>query len=157
MEELGMPGIFHSGILFGFDDGSCFCRPACCESLVNIPGVKFALLHISWPWIDERLAVAGRFRARTRGSDQGMQMFMDITPGTPRIWPAEALRKVLVYLGDGTLIYGSDVFPADNGDGLCVLVQRAQTVFRPIQIPRRPWLHASFRDVCSGTPMSTNE
>jgi len=130
MEELGVPGIFHSGILFGFADGSRFCRPVFYEALINYPSVNFALSHISWPWVDECLAVAGRFRAATHGGDREMQMFIDLTPGTPRIWRAEALRKALVYLGDGMLIYGSDTFPADNAERLRASVQRDQAIFR---------------------------
>ena len=40
-------GIFHSGILFGFGDGSRFCRPVFYEAFLNTPGVEFALSHIS--------------------------------------------------------------------------------------------------------------
>ena len=130
MEELGLPGIFHSGILFGFADGSRFCRPAYYEALINYPQVKFALSHMSWPWVDECLAVAGRFRAETTYSNREMQMSIDITPGTPRIWRADALRRALVYLGDDRLIYGSDVYPADDGEGMLASVQRDQAIFR---------------------------
>jgi predicted TIM-barrel fold metal-dependent hydrolase len=130
MDELGMPGIFHSGILFGFGDSSRFCRPVFYEALINTPGVKFALSHISWPWVDECLAVAGRFRAATRANAREMQMFVDLTPGTPRIWRADALRKALVYLGDGQLIYGSDTYPADDGERLRASVERDQATFR---------------------------
>jgi len=130
MEELGLPGIFHSGILFGFDDGSRFCRPAYYEALLHTPGVKFALSHLSWPWVDECLAVAGRFRAAVEHTGSEMQMFIDITPGTPRIWRADALRRALVYLGDERLIYGSDAGPADNGDRMLASVQRDQVILR---------------------------
>jgi predicted TIM-barrel fold metal-dependent hydrolase len=130
MEELGVPGIFHSGILFGFGDSSRFCRPVFYEALINTPGVRFALSHISWPWVDECLAVAGRFRAATRGNAREMQMFVDLTPGTPRIWRADALRKALVYLGDEGLIYGSDGFPADDGERLLASLRRDQAIFR---------------------------
>jgi predicted TIM-barrel fold metal-dependent hydrolase len=130
MEELGVPGIFHSGILFGFRDGSRFCQPVYYEALINYPKVKFALSHISWPWVDECLAVAGRFRAATRHGSGEMQMSIDLTPGTPRIWRGEALRKALAYVGDSALIYGSDIYPADNGEGLKASVQRDLGYFR---------------------------
>ena len=130
MEELGVPGIFHSGILWGFDDGSRFCRPVLYESLINTPRVRFALSHIGWPWVDECLAVAGRFRAAIEDTEQKMQMFIDLTPGTPRIWRTESIRKALVYLGDTRLIYGSDSYPADNADWLQASVRRDQEIFR---------------------------
>ena len=57
-------------------------------------------------------------------------MYIDLTPGTPRIWRTEALHKALVYLGDERLIYGSDVYPADDGEQLLASLQRDQTIFR---------------------------
>ena len=108
MAELGVPLIAHSGILFGHTDGSRFCRPAYYEALVNFPGVRFALAHIGWPWVDECLAVAGRFRAHSRRAGQPMQMWIDTTPGTPPIWRTEALQKTLAYLGHERILWGSD-------------------------------------------------
>jgi predicted TIM-barrel fold metal-dependent hydrolase len=64
-EKLGVPIIFHSGILFGFKDSSRFCRPVNYEVLLNFPDLKFALAHISWPWVDECIALWGRFRSYT--------------------------------------------------------------------------------------------
>ena len=108
MGELGVPGVFHSGILFGHADGSRFCRPVLYEALINFPKVRFALAHIGWPWVDECLAVAGRFRAHSRRTGQEMQMWIDTTPGTPPMWRAGALQKTLAYLGDERMIWGSD-------------------------------------------------
>jgi predicted TIM-barrel fold metal-dependent hydrolase len=109
VQELSVPMIFHSGILFGFMDSSRFCRPVHFEALLHFPGIKFALAHISWPWTDECIATAGRFRAAVRrGESARQQMYIDLTPGTPPAWRADALRKALDYLGDDSLIYGSD-------------------------------------------------
>jgi len=113
MGELGVPGIFHSGILFGHADGSRFCRPVLYEALINFPKVRFALAHIGWPWVDECLAVAGRFRAHSRRTGQEMQMWIDTTPGTPPIWRSEALQKTLAYLGDEIVLWGSDSSAGD--------------------------------------------
>jgi len=107
IEEARLPILFHSGILFANMDSSRFCRPASYEVMIHFPKVKFALAHISWPWTDECLAVAGRFRAAVRGTE-GMQMFVDITRGTPPFYRADALDKALKYLGPERLIYGSD-------------------------------------------------
>jgi len=109
VQAVGVPMIFHSGILWGFGDSSRFCRPVFYEALLHFPKIKFALAHIGWPWTDECLATAGRFRAAVRdGEAEEWQMFVDITPGTPEIYRAEALRKALAYVGDERLIYGSD-------------------------------------------------
>jgi predicted TIM-barrel fold metal-dependent hydrolase len=109
VQELGVPIIFHAGILFGFMDSSRFCRPVHFEALLHFPGIKFALAHIGWPWTDECIATAGRFRAALRRRETTQhQMYIDITRGTPPAWRADALRKALEYLGDDLLIYGSD-------------------------------------------------
>jgi hypothetical protein len=48
MEQLGMPAILHSAILFSFGDSSRFCRPALYEALISTPRVKFALVARQW-------------------------------------------------------------------------------------------------------------
>jgi len=119
VQEVGVPMLFHSGILFGFMDSSRFCRPVHYEALLHFPGIKFALAHISWPWTDECIATAGRFRAAIRRGESGQQqMYIDITPGTPPAWRADALRKALDYLGDDYIIYGSDSATAMEPESL---------------------------------------
>ncbi|MGC9359512.1 MAG: amidohydrolase family protein [Anaerolineae bacterium] len=113
IEELGVPLLCHSGILFGHMDGSRFCRPAFYEVFIHFPRLRFALAHIGWPWVDECLAVAGRFRARAHETGLPMQMWVDTTPGTPPLWRTEALQKALAYLGADRLLWGSDS-RADN-------------------------------------------
>jgi len=109
VQELRRPMLFHSGILFGNMDSSRFCRPVFYEVMVHFPKIKFALAHISWPWTDECIAVAGRMRAAAGWRDMSrMQMYIDTTRGTPDFYRAEALDKALKYLGPERLIYGSD-------------------------------------------------
>ncbi|MBS7642641.1 amidohydrolase family protein [Candidatus Bathyarchaeota archaeon] len=109
IESLRAPIIFHSGISWGFPDSSRFCRPVYYEFLMFYPKIRFALAHIGWPWVDECLATAGRFLAAVGWDNiDKTQMFIDITPGTPRLWRSEALRKAIVYLGSDLLIFGSD-------------------------------------------------
>ena len=54
----------------------------------------------------------------------------DLTPGTPRIWRAKAVDRALIYLGDQRLIYGSDAYPADDGEELLTSIRRDQALFR---------------------------
>ncbi len=115
VEELRVPILFHSGILFGFADSSRFCRPAHYELLLKFPKIKFALAHISWPWVDECIAVWGRYRAALRHANKDMkemQMFIDATPGTPPLWRKEALRKVFAYGAEDFVMFGSDSTPS---------------------------------------------
>lgn len=132
IEELKVPVIFHSGILHTFSDSSRFCRPTFYETLLHFPGIKFALAHMGWPWTDECIATGGRFRAAKEEAqclrkdmveeqNKGeapvgeCQMFIDITPGTPRIYRTEALRKALVYLSEDRLMYGTDATTTPGG------------------------------------------
>jgi len=111
-EKLGVPIIFHSGILFGFKDSSRFCRPVNYEVLLSFPDLKFALAHISWPWVDECIALWGRFRSytlRELGRGRGdIQMFIDITPGTPLIYRRNALQKLIAYGVEDYMLFGTD-------------------------------------------------
>ena len=111
IERLGVPLMMHSGILFGFEDSSRFCRPVLYEGLIHFPKLRFSLAHIGWPWTDECLAVAGRFRAAVRKGDGEMQMFIDMAPGAPAPWRVDAIRKAIAYLGPERLMYGSDAAP----------------------------------------------
>jgi predicted TIM-barrel fold metal-dependent hydrolase len=115
IQQLGVPVLFHSGILFGFKDSSRFCMPCNYEVLINFPKLKFALAHVSWPWTDECIALFGRFRANLRRSlslgderAKEMQMYIDITSGTPKFYRREVLRKALAYGCEDHMIFGSD-------------------------------------------------
>ena len=115
IQELGVPVLFHSGILFGMKDSSRFCRPCNYEVLINFPRLKFALAHISWPWTDECIALFGRFRANLKRDERAeeMQMYIDTTPGTPKFYRREALRNALAYGAEDYLIFGSDCRASD--------------------------------------------
>ncbi|MEM2740254.1 MAG: amidohydrolase family protein [Candidatus Bathyarchaeia archaeon] len=111
-EKLDVPILFHSGILFGFKDSSRFCRPVNYEVLLSFPDLRFALAHISWPWVDECIALWGRFRSYTlrelgRSRDD-IRMFIDITPGTPLIYRRNALQKLIVYGVEDYMLFGTD-------------------------------------------------
>jgi predicted TIM-barrel fold metal-dependent hydrolase len=106
---LEKPIMFHSGILFDGKPTSQFSRPTNFEVMLDIPGVRFSLAHISWPWVDECIAVYGKF-ASARRSGSTAEMFIDTTPGTPRIFRRDALTKVFTVGYDvaQNVIFGSD-------------------------------------------------
>lgn len=108
IEELGVPVIFHSGILFGFEDSSRYCRPANYEVLVNFPKLKFALAHVSWPWTDECIALWGRFRYAAQRARRETQMYIDATPGTPQAYRKEVFAKLMAYGAHDYVMFGSD-------------------------------------------------
>lgn len=110
----GKPVLFHSGILWnGLQASGNYNKPTEFEVLLTIPGLRFALAHISWPWCDECVAVYGKFDHATRHlghTGQGTEMFLDSTPGTPKIYREDALKKVLFsgYQAVGNLYFGTD-------------------------------------------------
>jgi predicted TIM-barrel fold metal-dependent hydrolase len=112
VQELKVPIIFHSGILQANKDSSRFCQPVFYEVLLNFPRIKFALAHISWPWTDECIAVYGRFISRLNLKDKEkvdkMQMYIDLTPGTPRFFRKKALETALVMGAENHMMFGTD-------------------------------------------------
>jgi predicted TIM-barrel fold metal-dependent hydrolase len=110
--------LFHTGILYGYDDGSRFCRPLWLEKLLHYPNIRFAMAHMSWPWTDECFAVCGKFRAAGGYKVENWRAYADITSGAPRIWKVDAMRKGLAYMGDTQFVYGSDCFRAEDPEAL---------------------------------------
>lgn len=109
--SLGKPVIFHSGILWDGRDSSRYNRPCEFECLLDIKDLRFSLAHISWPWCDECIAVYGKFaNACALRGDITSEMFVDITPGTPKMWRPDAMRKLLCggYDVMHNILFGSD-------------------------------------------------
>jgi predicted TIM-barrel fold metal-dependent hydrolase len=106
----GRPMLFHSGILWDGRESSRSCRPAEFESLLEVPGLRFALAHASWPWCDECLAVFGKFEHARQTRPDVPRMFIDLTPGTPPIYRENLLRSIFTigYDIEGSLLWGSD-------------------------------------------------
>lgn len=102
---------FHAGILYAFGDSSRFCRPVLYEALINFPGLRFALAHIAWPWVDECLAVWGHFNSAAHFRQQPSQMWIDTCRGTPDAWRLEALQKAVPFCGTQRLMFGTDTYP----------------------------------------------
>ena len=106
---LNKPVFFHSGILWDGMNSSKYNRPANWEALLDLDNLKFALAHISWPWVDECIAVYGKFlNALNQG--RTVEMFIDTTPGTPEIYREDAFKK-LFYTGydvPNNIFFGTD-------------------------------------------------
>ncbi len=113
----GKPLLLHSGILYNGKASSRFNRPAEFEALLTIPGLRFALAHIGWPWCDGTIALFGHYSAlfRPRGA-QASEMFIDLTCGTPPIYRHEALTKLCTVGFDvwDHLLFGTDSTAADD-------------------------------------------
>lgn len=107
--RLGRPAIFHSGILWDGGESSKYNRPANFEKLIEVDNLKFSLAHCSWPWIDECIAVYGKFLNGIAGG-RTAEMFIDITPGTPQIYREELLTKLFTvgYDVPNNIMFGTD-------------------------------------------------
>ena len=107
----GKPLTFHSGILWDGRASSDNFRPANWEGLLAVPHLRFALAHISWPWCDECIAVYGKLlNAVIKHGSEVPEMFIDTTPGTPRIYRRDALSKIYTvgYDVHDHVMFGSD-------------------------------------------------
>lgn len=105
------PILFHSGILWDGRPSSQYNMPHAFECLLEVKGLRFTLAHVSWPWCDECIAVLGKFmNALALRPGLSVEMFVDITPGTPVRWRREVFEKL--FLGDydvlHNVIFGSD-------------------------------------------------
>jgi len=105
------PVLFHSGILWNSKNSSNFNRPANFECLIKIPGLRFALAHVGWPWYDECLAVFGKYIYSNLYGNSNT-MFIDITPGTPEIYRKEVITKLFCIGYDVAdyVLWGTDNF-----------------------------------------------
>lgn len=107
----GKPILFHSGILWDGKPSGNFCRPCNFEALLGVDGLRFTLAHISWPWCDECVAVYGKVLNAGAGRQTApVEMFVDVTPGTPPIYRRDALTKLFTvgYDVGHNVIFGTD-------------------------------------------------
>lgn len=96
MASLGLPVMFHSGILWDGKVSSKYNRPVEFEALLDVPGLRFAMAHIGWPWSDEMIALYGKLaEAKKRRTDTPVELFVDLTPGTPPIYREEVLTRLM--------------------------------------------------------------
>ena len=107
-----LPVMFHSGVLGNATCSSFFNRPIDFECLFKIPGLKFSLAHLGWPWCDEFIGIYGKFElARRTSPGKRAEMYIDLAPGTPGIYRAEAIRKLYCtgYPVRHKVFWGSDL------------------------------------------------
>lgn len=135
----GKPILFHSGILWDWGANASYNRPGNFECMLLVPGLRFALAHISWPWCDELVAVYGKFIAM-RYSPQftGQQLYIDLTPGTPDIYRRDALRKLLTVGYDdmeSRMLFGSDGFTDGQLPEIGQMVRSDKAIYDELNVP----------------------
>ena len=107
--KVNLPVFFHTGILWDGQVSSQYNRPLNWESLLDIIGLRFSMGHCSWPWVDECIALYGKFQ-HAHLTKNTAEMFFDLTPGTPKIYRRELLTKLYTIGYDvcDNVLYGTD-------------------------------------------------
>ncbi len=114
IEETGKPCLFHTGILWSGTDTSKYNRPVDWECMLNLDRIKFSMGHCSWPWVDECIAVYGKF-LYYYNIRKSSEMFFDITPGTPEIYRRDLITKLFTvgYDVENNIMFGTDSLTND--------------------------------------------
>ena len=132
----GKPIFFHSGILWDGQDSSRYNRPDEFEALLDVDQARFSLAHVSWPWCDEHIAVYGKLRhARSRRPELAVEMFVDLTPGTPPIYRQEVLAKLFTvgYEVERNVFFGTDCSTGDyNVNWAREWIERDDQIYRQL-------------------------
>ncbi|MGI5893704.1 MAG: amidohydrolase family protein [Candidatus Merdivicinus sp.] len=144
------PLLLHSGILYNNSPSAEYNRPANFEHLFYIDGLRFAMAHISWPWVDELIAVFGKWHSLHRNKDSHMtaELFVDMTPGTPPIYREEALTKLLTVgyaLLPERLMFGTDSCSVYASESSAWKVERDRAIYQRLGISE-PIQNAIFAD-----------
>ena len=111
---LDLPVFFHSGILYSRGFGRAeYSRPIHFERLEEIPGLRFSMGHCSWPWIDECIALYGKFSYKQTIRKPGecpAEMFLDLTAGAPLTRQEEILTKLYLFNQNvgNNIFFGTD-------------------------------------------------
>lgn len=93
--KTGKPVMFHSGILWDSSASADFTRPVNYEPLLFIPGFRFSMAHVAWPWCDEMIALYGKADyLKGANGDKVAELYIDLTPGTPPSFREEVFRKL---------------------------------------------------------------
>ena len=111
MAELDMPVLFHSGILWdGGEVSTNFNRPGNFECMLEVPRIRFALAHVSWPWTDECIALFGKFANTRLCKKDTPDMYVDSSPGAPDFYRDEIFRNFVFhrYGIEDRLMFGVD-------------------------------------------------
>lgn len=138
--QAGKPILFHSGILWDGTSSSVHCRPVLFEALLEVDGLRFALAHVSWPWCDECIAVYSKFLNAIRRRRLNIEMFIDLTPGTPLIFRQEVLTKLLTVGYDikRNLIFGTDCSASRyNTESASLWIERDIGIYRLLNLEQQ--------------------
>ena len=153
VREYRVPILFHSGILWLYGDASRRCRPVNYEIMMKFTGARFSLAHCSWPWTDECIAVSGKFTAMTRAGElpRDRQMYVDMTPGTPRSYRAGVFKRMFSlpnYHFEEQIMFGTDAVLSDYGNPrVREIIRQDRAILKRLKAARKildAYFHGNF-------------
>ena len=109
LAQLGMYVAFHSGIFLDGREGS-YCRPTFYEGVHQVPELKAQLAHLSWPWVDECIAVLGMETIFYGEDPSKWQLIADLSFGPPEDWQLGSWQRAIDSLPHQMICYASDAF-----------------------------------------------
>src|SRR5262249_52655185 len=119
LADLHMYVAFHSGIFLDGHAGA-YCHPTYYAGVHRVPGLRAQLAHLSWPWVDECIAVLG-METIFQGTDPAnWQLKADLSFGRPDDWQLDGWQRAIDSLPHTMLCYTSDLcWPSTPGrDGV---------------------------------------
>lgn len=134
--ELGLPVIFHSGILWDNSPSGRYTRPVNFEPLLEIENIRFSMGHCSWPWVDECIALYGKFNWLRHRYGRTAEMFLDLTPGTPPLYRRDLLEKLYtVYPAKDHMLFGTDgIANHFNTPHFRALIERDNAIYDELSV-----------------------
>ena len=135
IEELNLPVIFHSGVLYDFLESSQYNKPLNWECFAKFKRLRFSMGHCGHPWYDECVLMYGKFRwmrwhaacaangeATINANNPWVlehlseaadgtrtfttpQLFLDTTPGAHKAYRRDLLTKLVSCFPDGDGIF----------------------------------------------------
>lgn len=135
------PLLLHSGILYNDGPSAEYNRPGNFEHLFYIDGLRFAMAHISWPWVDELIAFFGKWnywKLEAESTRVTAELFVDVTPGTPPIYREESLKKLLT-VGypsfPGHILFGTDGSSCYDVEHIAGIIARDRAIYEKLGVP----------------------
>ncbi len=135
IEELNLPILFHSGVLYDFLESSRYNKPLNWECFAKFRRLRFSMGHCGHPWYDECILMYGKFHwmrwhtARAANGESTInynnpwvvehlglaaggdrifetpQLFLDTTPGAHKVFRRDLFAKLVSYFPDGDDIF----------------------------------------------------
>ncbi len=136
ISETGRPVTFHCGILIG-PAVSEYCRPIRYEKLLQVPGLRFCLAHVGWPWCDEAIGLLAKWNNCRNQGRTTAELYFDATPGAKGYSRTEMFRKLFSCEIDvaNRIMYGTDMRTGYDVRTAQSFLGKDHAIFDELEIP----------------------